>query len=95
MRVTVSKPCNVNDRGISERAVAVLQCRSADLNSVCVSILNRRRADIQQQVLVPERLEFFNGFMQRFQRIGMDAEKHFRFRCERAHIGVVLGRCTV
>ena len=85
----------IDDGGIAERAVAVLQRGAADEHGVGERLLDGLTGDVDDEVLVARGLELGDEVMQLGQAVGMDAEGHARLSGDGAHLLVVLRRGAV
>ena len=95
MLVMVAQNAQIDNGGIAERAVAVLQRGAADEHGVGERLLDGLAGDVDDEVLVARGLELGDEVMQLGQAVGMDAEGHARLGGDGAHLLVVLRRGAV
>ena len=95
MGIAARQSGHVDDGGIAEGTVAVLQSSPADLNSTGIGVLDGGGAHIQDQVLVAGSFQLLHGGVELFQVRAPDAQQHLGLGGHSAHVGVVGGVSAV
>ena len=85
----------VDDGGIAEGPVAVLQSGAADLDGVGVGFLDGGGADFQDQVLVAGGLQLLHHVVEGLQAVGADAQQGLGAGGDGAHVGEIVGGSAV
>ena len=95
MGVAVRQSGHIDDGGIAEGPVPVLQGGAADLDGIGIGFLDGGGADFQDQVLVPGSFQLLHDLMESLQAVRADAQQRLSPGSNGTHISVVVGGSAI
>ena len=95
MVIAAGDTADVDDGGIAEAAVAILDGGTAHQNSVGQSLLGGLAGDVQHQVLVAGGFQLLHGVVQVGEVVGVNAQNNTRLLGDSVHSLVVFGGSAV